>query len=43
MKITIEATLTPDQADDLVAELVEYAIKVEGVDVTNYWIETDAE
>jgi len=39
MKITIEATLTPDQADDLVAELVEYSIRVEGIEVLNYWVE----
>ena len=38
MKITLEVIATSKEADDLAEELIEYAIKVEGVEVLNYWV-----
>jgi hypothetical protein len=41
MKIVVEVEASPDEADSIAAEIVDYLIHVEGKQILSYWVEDD--
>jgi hypothetical protein len=41
MKIVVEVEASPDEADSIAAEIVDYLIHVEGKQILSYWVEDE--